>query len=154
MCRWALRLRLPAGTSSRRRGTRAPTTSRESSPRYDRRRPENRQTKEGREAPEATPSAIADAFDEAAETKRITDALVAADREKYDKACARVNASNMRFMERASSFAMFMALRGQDVQMTISPVQQGFKEMFGGGGPLQLGAGDPELFDDQGGDDE
>lgn len=44
---------------------------------------------------------------------------------------------------------MFMALRGQDVQLSISPVQQGFKEMFSGQQP-QLGSGQP----DDGGDDD
>jgi hypothetical protein len=70
---------------------------------------------------------------------------------KYDRACEKANASNLQFMERAAAFAMFMALRGQDVQLSLSPVQQGFKELFGGS-QVQLGSGQPDDGDDQGDD--
>ena len=73
----------------------------------------------------------------------------------------RINTQNHGFMERAAAFAMFLALRGQEVQLTLSPVQQGFKEMFAGNGqaPPQLGLGEvdmgaeDELEDDFGDDD-
>lgn len=102
----------------------------------------------------AEPATILEKFDEAAEAKRIGAEYDVEERAKYDRACAKASAANLQFMERAAAFAMFMALRGQDVQLSLSPVQQGFKEMFGGS-QAQLGSGQPDDGDeDPAGDDD
>jgi hypothetical protein len=97
---------------------------------------------------------LAEKFDEAAEKKRLDAEYDAQLRQKYERECDRVNAANARFLEKASAFAMFLALRGTEVQLALSPVQQGFKDMFASSGEaLALGAGDQGLDDDEGDDD-
>lgn len=99
--------------------------------------------KKGETPAEPAPTPILEKFDEAAERKKIGDRYDAELKAKYERDCDRVNASNMRFMQRAAAFTMFMALRGQDVQLSLSPIQQGFKELFGGS-QAQLPSGQPD----------
>ena len=105
--------------------------------------PKPAKAKKGETAAVPIAETVGAAIDEAAEAKRLGAHYDADQRVKYDRACEKANASNLQFMERAAAFAMFMALRGQDVQLALSPVQQGFKEMFSGQQP-QLGSGQPD----------
>lgn len=94
-------------------------------------------------AEQPAPAAAAPKINEPAERKRIGDAYDADVRAQWDKAVEKANRSNQRYMERAASFAMFAALRGQDVMLTLAPVQQGFKQLFGANASqASLGAGD------------
>ena len=86
---------------------------------------------------------LADAFDKDAETKRLGALFDDQLRAKYERECQKANNANARYMQHAAAFAMFLALRGEDVQLTLAPIQQGFSEMFSGATPL-LGAGEPE----------
>lgn len=94
--------------------------------------------------PPATPATVEEGFIEADEVKTIRQRLKTEHgeklRAKYERESARINSQNLGFMERAAAFAMFLALRGQEVQLTLAPVQQGFKELFTGNAPqAQLG---------------
>lgn len=100
----------------------------------------------------AAPATMAEAFDEAAEKRRLGEQYDAQLRTKWERECAKANNANARFMQRAAAFAMFLALRGQDVQLTLSPIQQGFTELFAGQPqPAELPAGQ-EHEDDAAGD--
>lgn len=88
------------------------------------------------------------AFDEKAARKRLGNEYDAETKVKYEAECNKANAANARFMERAAAFAMFAALRGQEVQLSLTPVQQGFSAMFGRQGTqAQLGTGEPPAFE-------
>jgi hypothetical protein len=104
-------------------------------------RPAKAKAKKGEKAAaEDSPATVAASFDEAAERKRLEREYDARQdqeiRAKYERECSKANASNARFMERAAAFAMFLALRGTEVQLSLSPVQQGFRDMFAGSGEM------------------